>query len=677
MFDDEDSLPDLDFHAEGLGAPLRLHRAILAAASSLVQGVMRSKTAARSGDADSFVWDFDTAAPADARALVAALRFCYGAALRVGTAVPAACSAAVAALVRLQVRCARAVAALVVRYAAATAARDVARGAEMLCACRAYPECCDAGAGCALDRALARAVLTRANLCAHYATVVDRCLMRLPPAYLALAQYGPAHTEQSEFSVRLRYLRYHRLAPDSPTARAIVAPLTANSVKSRSGGDGHGGGGDDKSGGDDRASAAAASSSQLSADELAHLRTAGFLTTAELADRALCALAACEERERAQRRCAGAGAEARAVAAEARAGAAEARAQALRRALLFAPLAYTRSVRTAVSTGCREACHCGAAFDGARRAILSTSSAAAHGRDLFVTRIVDSGYGTTVRHPALIPFRTQDRQPVYDGARYLYFAEHAFNGFAPSGGRRFGRVDVAALVWHELPPLPLPRFAPWFGGCFHRGTVYAVDADLALCAYDVASAKWSRCRPGPFPPPSADDDDDDDDADGNGAHHPLPPPIRVPSPNEFCGVRLLADPADPPGHLYAVARTTMSGLYRIDIPAGTVTLVSTPPLAYDLSREAALVRVDAAEIVVVLCLRDGVWCAYSSRWNTWARLAEWAPFPGKATSNSNHNYLVYAEPLHTFFYHVSGNDTWHAVYLSTALSSAFDSHVIK
>ena len=495
MFDNEDSLPDLDFHVDGLGAPLRLHRAILAAASSLVLGVMRSKTAARSGDADTFAWGFDTAATVDRRALVAALRFCYGAPLRVGTTDPAACAAVVAAVVRLQVRCARDVASAVANYAATQAARDVARGAEMLCACLAYPECCSiknsnssssdsnpGTPGCALDRVLARTVLTRANLCAHYATVVDHCLMRLPPAYLDLAEYGPAHSEQSEFSVRLRYVRYHRLAPDAPVGRAVVARIVGT---------------------------------ELSGTELAHLRTLGFLTTAEVAERCRRALVYHEEHGRAQLQSAAAAAAAAADArdaADARARVAEAQARALRRTLLFAPLAYTRSVRTVISTGHRDACHCGAAYDGARRTILSTSSTASHGRDLFVTRIVDSGYGTTERHDGLIPFRTQDRAPVYDGARYLYFAEHSFNGL---GGRRFGRVDMAALVWEELPPLPPPKFAPWFGGCYHRGTVYAIDADLTLCAYSVAAAQWTRCRTG-----------------GSTAD---PQPLRVPCPNEFCG----------------------------------------------------------------------------------------------------------------------------------------------
>lgn len=664
MFDNEDSLPDLDFYVEGLGAPLRLHRAILAAASSLVLGVMRSKSAARSGDADTFAWGFDTAAAVDRRALVAALRFCYGAPLRVGTAEPAACSAAVAALVRLQVCGARDVGAAVARFAAAQAARDVARGAEMLCACLAYPECCAVGAPagtaepeCALDRALAAAVLTRANLCAHYTAVVDHCLMRLPPAYLDVAEYGPAHSEQSEFSVRVRYVRYHRLAPDTPAGRAVVARIAA---------------------------------APLSGTELAHLRALGYLTTAEFAERCLRALVYHEEHGRAQLQsaCAAAAAavdareaaDARARTADARAAAAEAQARALRRTLLFAPLAYTRSVRTAISTGHRDACHCGAAYDAVRRTILSTSSTENHGRDLFVTRIVDSGYGTTERHDALIPFRTQDRAPVYDGSRYLYFAEHSFNGFSgfgPPAGRRFGRVDVAALAWEELPPLPPPKFAPWFGGCYHRGTVYAIDADLTLCAYNVATAQWSRCAASPAAASaaaaaaSAAVADDDQQAQAQQAQ-----PIRLPCPNEFCGMRLLADPDDAPGHLYALGRSTRTGLYRIDVAAGTVTLVSTPPLSYDLTREAALVRVDATEFVVVACLKDGVWCAYSSRWNTWVRLAEWTPFAGKASSNSNHNYLVYAEPLQTFFFHVSGNDTWDAVYLSTAVA-AFDCHVIK
>lgn len=63
-----------------------------------------------------------------------------------------------------------------------------------------------------MDKALGKAVLTAKNIQDHYETVVDDCLMKLPPKYLDIAEYGMPHTKFSEFSIRTRYVREHEEA---------------------------------------------------------------------------------------------------------------------------------------------------------------------------------------------------------------------------------------------------------------------------------------------------------------------------------------------------------------------------------------------------------------------------------------------------------------------------------
>ena len=168
------------------------------------------------------------------------------------------------------------------------------------------------------------------------------------------------------------------------------------------------------------------------------------------------------------------------------------------------------------------------------------------------------------------------------------------------------------------------KFGATFGGCWHNNKVYAVDADKQLCAFDVASRAWSRCG------------------------------IKVPSNSEWVNVRLLSNPHDK-WHLFVMVWP--GGLHRIDLITREVSLVTTPPVPFDMTRDVLLVGRDASTFVVFAALQEGVWHVFNSSTNAWTKLGGWKASKGEY----NHNYLVHAVSLGMLFYHVHETDTWEAV----------------
>ena len=79
---------------------------------------------------------------------------------------------------------------------------------KLLKECVVYPECCTEH-GCGLDMALSQIVLTADNVRNNYETVIDDCLMMLPPRYLDVVGYGSPHTKLSDFHIRIDYLKRH------------------------------------------------------------------------------------------------------------------------------------------------------------------------------------------------------------------------------------------------------------------------------------------------------------------------------------------------------------------------------------------------------------------------------------------------------------------------------------
>ena len=207
LFDNEDLFPDLEFVVPGLNASLHLHKLIITRASRLMEGQIKSKQIAESQDRDQVQWMFDTNEKVDRDALVKVLRFCYGDEMKVETT-NCECCAIVAALYRLQVTCADEVVKKLTECLVNRAKNDVTFGAMLLEGTQHYPECCGMK-GYELDKALAKVALTGKNICEHFETVVSGCLMKLPPDYLSIAEYGEAHTGCSEFSVKTLYLKEH------------------------------------------------------------------------------------------------------------------------------------------------------------------------------------------------------------------------------------------------------------------------------------------------------------------------------------------------------------------------------------------------------------------------------------------------------------------------------------
>ena len=206
-FDNEDSFSDLKFVIPGLKRPLLVHKQTLAKGSSLIQKVMKCKQTADSEDKDTIEWPFDTKKDIDKQCLVKALRYLYGDKAVVGME-DGECCAMISTFIRLQITHLDDVITQLVEFATKQAKKDVKKGAELLVKMQDYPECCD-GTSCELEKSLVDVVLTSKNLCENYDTVVDKCLMALPPRYLDVAQFGAPHSQFSEFHVRAQYVKTH------------------------------------------------------------------------------------------------------------------------------------------------------------------------------------------------------------------------------------------------------------------------------------------------------------------------------------------------------------------------------------------------------------------------------------------------------------------------------------
>ena len=199
-FDNAESFSDLVFEIPGMARTFQLHRKILATASVKIKTMLMDKLEPK------VEWNEDMSQEIDQKALVKALRFCYGETLSVGVK-DGECCALVAMFSRLQVTCLKEVVEKLCSFAIEQSKNDVTVGAKLLTACARYPECCAELWG--LNKPLAIAVLTKENMMEHFQEVVDECLMKLPVEYLEVMVYGEPHTRYSEFSIKARYARVH------------------------------------------------------------------------------------------------------------------------------------------------------------------------------------------------------------------------------------------------------------------------------------------------------------------------------------------------------------------------------------------------------------------------------------------------------------------------------------
>ena len=81
-------------------------------------------------------------------------------------------------------------------------------GTEILVTAQQYVECTNTDF-CTLDTELSKVVFTQEKMEDDYEAVIDGCLMKLPVKYLDIVNYGEPHTKWSEFTIRVRYMRYH------------------------------------------------------------------------------------------------------------------------------------------------------------------------------------------------------------------------------------------------------------------------------------------------------------------------------------------------------------------------------------------------------------------------------------------------------------------------------------
>ena len=207
LLDNKDMFPDMVFVVAGLESPLLLHKGIMAKTSKLVEGLLKAKQTAKTGDSNQIEWPFDTTNERDRAALVKALRFCYDETMTVDAKGGELC-AVIAALCRLQVTCLREMIVKLTGFALEQAKKDASVGKELLKETQLYPECCNHNT-VELDKALTKVVLTRKNICENFETVVGDCLMKLPKHFLDMAEYGEPHTPFSEFNIRVQYLKEH------------------------------------------------------------------------------------------------------------------------------------------------------------------------------------------------------------------------------------------------------------------------------------------------------------------------------------------------------------------------------------------------------------------------------------------------------------------------------------
>ena len=204
MFDSSDpaSFPDMDVMIPGREAPLHLHRCVLSRASEVFQKLFRCKmnVHGRFGDEARKLNDFFDAI--DGEQAVEWLRFCYGAPIRVSHDNVAALFVM---LPRLQLRGSNEIQKKLEDYLVSSTKKDCMVGFAMLCRCYHFRMLESEQFG-GISRTIAQIVLTQENIVAHRQDFVDTLLMRLPFEFLDLVEYGPLHSETSEFTIRKQYV---------------------------------------------------------------------------------------------------------------------------------------------------------------------------------------------------------------------------------------------------------------------------------------------------------------------------------------------------------------------------------------------------------------------------------------------------------------------------------------
>ena len=196
---------DMEFMVQGMEKPLKLHIAIMSTASNFVKGMMTQQEGNENERGRG--WVYDMSRDVDKKAMVKVMRFCYGEDMEIGVD-NGECCAIIAELYRLEITCGEEALKRIGYFAIEETKKDLRVGVKLLKECVVYPECCTEH-GCGLDMALSQIVMTADNVRNNYETVVNDCLMMLPPRYLDVVGYGSPHTKLSDFHIRIDYVKRH------------------------------------------------------------------------------------------------------------------------------------------------------------------------------------------------------------------------------------------------------------------------------------------------------------------------------------------------------------------------------------------------------------------------------------------------------------------------------------
>ena len=204
-FNSDDPFQDVEFVIPGMKQSYNLQRSTLARTSLMLESLFKGENCSHckyNTETHRAEWLCEGTKTDDICCLVLVkwLRFCYG---EDQTFAADECPAAIAVLYQLQLCCQNELKNDILQFMAEEAKKNALTGAGMLHDCVVV---------CATTNLffeeLASIVLTHENMKNHTTAVVG-CLMDLPKEYLDLVQYSEGHDDLSEFSIRLKYLKYH------------------------------------------------------------------------------------------------------------------------------------------------------------------------------------------------------------------------------------------------------------------------------------------------------------------------------------------------------------------------------------------------------------------------------------------------------------------------------------
>jgi len=236
-FDKEEFHPDIELVVPGREKPFRLIHAVVIDASIMFAELLSGKEnpfAKYDPETHKMEWVCGVCAKDEMyrKCLEKWLRFCYG---EQQTFTADEMSAALATLLQLKLKDEKELKEAILRHMIELSA-DAGIGCQMLVKCAEYEDYSPEDMK-AMNRELAVSLFSRANIGKHHDActepncVVDKCLMLLPSRYIEFGAYGKAHSDQSDFSIRMRYINQHSTL-SIEEKRAILSHLKAEELGS-------------------------------------------------------------------------------------------------------------------------------------------------------------------------------------------------------------------------------------------------------------------------------------------------------------------------------------------------------------------------------------------------------------------------------------------------------------